>query len=143
MDDVHVCYYCSEPLTERAFNASGNIISDDPDQTEFLNGFLAVLDNEIASLTATITLGNSDEKDGEISGQRIAVERNTDHVQHHTVGFGKGLMMLMMAEAEEENSGFEYENGTYSMAYQWIQEAVVERREYIRAALQEDVEDKV
>jgi hypothetical protein len=143
--DAHVCYYCGGALTDQAPSTPGSVLPDDAGQDAFLRSFPAVLDAEIASITSTITVGESDGEDDageEPPVQQVAVERKTEHVRHHAVGFGKGLMMLMMAEAEDGNPDFEYESETYSMAYRWIQTTVDDRREYIRAALQEDVEDE-
>lgn len=138
-DGVHVCYHCKEPLTEKAPSSLAGSIPDDVDQELFLEGFTALLDKEIASITSSVTPDTRQTEEGS-PDERIKVGRQVNHLRFHAVGYGKGLMQMMMTEAEEANSGFSYDDEAYSQAYQWVQQTVDDRREYIRAALQEDTD---
>jgi len=138
-DDAHVCYHCKEPLTEKAPSSFAGDIPNDVDQELFLEGFAALLDKEIASITSSVAPDTRRTEQGS-PGEKIEVRRQVNHVRFHAVGYGKGLMQMMMTEAEEANPGFSYDDESYSQAYQWVQQTVDDRREYIQAALQEDTD---
>lgn len=139
-DDVHVCYHCKEPLTENAPSVLAGNLPDDVDQELFWTGFTALLDNEIASITSSVT------PDAQLGAERkseekLEVRRQVNHVRHHTIGYGKGLIKMMLLEAEAGNPEVSYDSEDYELAYRWVRETVDERREYIRDALQAGDED--
>lgn len=141
-DDVHVCYHCTESLTEMAPGSWTDATADiDVGKEEFAAGITGLLDKEIASMTSSVT---PDSRPGEADTHVEAMElrRQVNFVRFHAAGYGKGLMQMMMLEAEKANPEFSYESETKSEVYQWVRKTVDERREYIRAALQTGGEDE-
>lgn len=124
---AYVCYRCGSTLQTLPEFVDGAT------EELFLEVIECLLDREIAKATSELAVDVPD-ADGEPS---YRLDRLTDRIATHTIGYGKGFIESTLIGLEAANEDVEYDPEIYQSFFDWVAETVEQREAYIRAAIRD------
>jgi hypothetical protein len=142
VESVHVCYRCSESLTEFAPGQGERSLPEDADIPVPRQPFIGILDNEIANTTSKLYASKLKQvvQEYDLPPGAIPLDRTAEKIVFHIIGYGKGLMTMLLINAEESHADFEYSQEKWNEVFTWIKDTVSTREDYVEDVLREAVE---